>query len=246
MQTSPPGTPAPAAPPTAPVIQGPGGAVIVKGPDVAALTAQLADLEVQRSALRAEWNGLQRQLNSMRVDNPARPPVQQRAADVGVKIATTEGDIARIQAQIEARQGNSAPFATIYTGRPSMPPRRQFDPDLAAGLMFAFIFAVLMPISIAMARRLWKGRPVIPPLPDATIAPRLDRLEQAVDAIAIEIERVSEGQRFVTKILAERPAAGGAPASAANLNEVRALGAGPAEAIPLAERQKVAQRNTPH
>ena len=36
---------------------------------------------------------------------------------------------------------------------------------------------------------------------------RFQRLEQAVDAIAIEVERISEGQRFVTKLLAERSAA---------------------------------------
>ena len=33
---------------------------------------------------------------------------------------------------------------------------------------------------------------------------RLDRLEQAVDVVAIEIERVAEGQRFASKLLAER------------------------------------------
>jgi hypothetical protein len=33
---------------------------------------------------------------------------------------------------------------------------------------------------------------------------RLRHLEQAVDAIAIEIERISEGQRFTTKLLADR------------------------------------------
>ena len=31
-----------------------------------------------------------------------------------------------------------------------------------------------------------------------------ERLEQAVEAIAIEVERISEGQRFTTKLLAER------------------------------------------
>jgi hypothetical protein len=31
---------------------------------------------------------------------------------------------------------------------------------------------------------------------------RLTRLEQSIDAIAIEMERVSEGQRYVTKLLA--------------------------------------------
>jgi hypothetical protein len=33
---------------------------------------------------------------------------------------------------------------------------------------------------------------------------RLGQLQQAVDATAIEVERLSEGQRFTTKLLAER------------------------------------------
>jgi len=36
---------------------------------------------------------------------------------------------------------------------------------------------------------------------------RMARLEQAVEAIALEVERISEGQRFTTKLLAERAAA---------------------------------------
>ena len=36
------------------------------------------------------------------------------------------------------------------------------------------------------------------------IAERLGRLENAVDATALEVERISEGQRFTTKLLAER------------------------------------------
>jgi hypothetical protein len=35
---------------------------------------------------------------------------------------------------------------------------------------------------------------------------RLERIEQGMDAIAIEVERVSEGQRFVTRLLSERNA----------------------------------------
>ena len=38
---------------------------------------------------------------------------------------------------------------------------------------------------------------------------RIERLQQSVDAIAVELERVSEGQRFVTKLMAERPAKSG-------------------------------------
>jgi uncharacterized protein YicC (UPF0701 family) len=39
----------------------------------------------------------------------------------------------------------------------------------------------------------------VPPLTEA----RLARIEQSVDAIALEVERISEGQRFITKLLSE-------------------------------------------
>ena len=35
---------------------------------------------------------------------------------------------------------------------------------------------------------------------------RVDRLEQAVEAMVVEVERMAEGQRFVSKVLAERAA----------------------------------------
>ena len=42
---------------------------------------------------------------------------------------------------------------------------------------------------------------------------QLQRMEQAIDAMAVEIERISEAQRFTTRLLSERssdPASGGA------------------------------------
>jgi hypothetical protein len=36
------------------------------------------------------------------------------------------------------------------------------------------------------------------------IEARLERVEQAMDAIAFEVERIGEGQRFITKVFAER------------------------------------------
>ena len=33
---------------------------------------------------------------------------------------------------------------------------------------------------------------------------RLERVENAVESIAVEVERISEGQRYVTKLLNER------------------------------------------
>jgi hypothetical protein len=77
---------------------------------------------------------------------------------------------------------------------------------------------------------------------------RLDRLEQAVDTIAIEVERVSEGQRFITKVLVDRPAQSPADdASASQQKPPLALGAGPMEPIVAPGRERVHQRIvTPH
>lgn len=41
--------------------------------------------------------------------------------------------------------------------------------------------------------------PSLPP----EVASRLERMEQSIDAIAVEVERISEGQRFTTKLLSE-------------------------------------------
>lgn len=41
-------------------------------------------------------------------------------------------------------------------------------------------------------------------LPSRDTTDRLQRIEAAVDAMSVEVERISEGQRFVTKVLAER------------------------------------------
>jgi hypothetical protein len=64
---------------------------------------------------------------------------------------------------------------------------------------------VLSPIALTISRLIWKRGTRIGQIPPASdSAPRLERIEQAVDAIAIEVERVSEGQRFVTRLLSER------------------------------------------
>jgi hypothetical protein len=50
---------------------------------------------------------------------------------------------------------------------------------------------------------------------DSRLAARLERIEQTVEATAIEVERISEANRFMAKLLAERSA----PAVPANRPE---------------------------
>lgn len=40
-------------------------------------------------------------------------------------------------------------------------------------------------------------------LPAGDVTARLERIEQAIEAMATEVERVAEGQRFTTKLLSE-------------------------------------------
>ncbi len=40
-------------------------------------------------------------------------------------------------------------------------------------------------------------------LPSSEVLARLNRIEQAVEAIATEVERIAEGQRFTTKLLSK-------------------------------------------
>ena len=64
------------------------------------------------------------------------------------------------------------------------------------------VTAIGYPIARAIARKLDREslQPKVPP----EIMGRLERMEMAIDSIAVEVERISEGQRFTTKLLSDR------------------------------------------
>ena len=71
-------------------------------------------------------------------------------------------------------------------------------------LLPALVITILgLPLVRVLARRLDRRDAPAPPSL-AKIEERLGRLEAGVDAIAVEVERISEGQRFTTRLLAER------------------------------------------
>lgn len=73
--------------------------------------------------------------------------------------------------------------------------------DISIAFFGAMAFIIVgLPLARAFARRMdRRGESASA----SEITPRLDRIEQAVEAIAIEVERVSEGQRFTTRAIAE-------------------------------------------
>ena len=79
------------------------------------------------------------------------------------------------------------------------------DEDIIIPVMGMLSVFVFFPLAIAFARLIWKraSEPERPAI-DSSAHMKLEQLQQSVDAIAIEVERISENQRFVTKALAEK------------------------------------------
>jgi len=126
-----------------------------------------------------------------------------------VQQATAE---ARAAAQQAAQAAKEAGQADRVTGTPTIVvPPFQFERDMpprVKDVSIAFIVcmaAVIIgfPFMRAIAKRIERGgapKPQIPPEMQA----QMQHLMQSVDAIAIEVERISEGQRFTSKMLADR------------------------------------------
>jgi hypothetical protein len=115
------------------------------------------------------------------------------------------------------------------TGHPMRFPGNEVPPQvvdisIAFFIMIATVF-IGTPLARAFARRM--DRQVAPAAGGPEVVTRLDRIEQAVDAIALEVERISEGQRFVTRMMAE-PRAIPSPNEAAE-SEMRLMERGLAE-----------------
>jgi len=79
------------------------------------------------------------------------------------------------------------------------------DPDVSAFAQVAVIIvtmaASLATIGVLAFWGMVRARRVPPPVQDD----RLEHLQQSVDAIAVEVERIAEAQRFSAKLLAGRP-----------------------------------------
>ena len=78
------------------------------------------------------------------------------------------------------------------------------EPEIVVPVAFIVMIITLaigVPLVRAYARSL-EAASKFPQIPHEVEA-RLERMEQSLEAVAIEIERISEGQRFTTKLLSE-------------------------------------------
>lgn len=89
---------------------------------------------------------------------------------------------------------------------PPFPPDFVLPPgvvDIVQSFFFMVaLIALGVPIIRAISRR-WERSGSVPTLPP-DVTHRLERIEQAVEAVAIEVERMAEAQRFTAKLMAEQ------------------------------------------
>ena len=210
-----PAAPAPPAPPAAAAPAAPGVTIQVPGAEAVPLEGLPRNAqEVQ--GLHARRDILRDQL--VRASNRREELVAE--LNRGLAPEAREGIVQRIQLldermlQIERdqalteRQLSSAP-AEVLALSEQEPEYHQpmMSEDEAVLLGFSmFGFGIVLTLVVGRLRRRFGRRragaasQAVP----LTADPAFERLSQAVDAIAVEVERIGEGQRFVTQVLASR------------------------------------------
>lgn len=189
---------APAAPSTATPLPAAPQTWTVEG--VMGLRARREELSNQLSSAQSRRGDIARQLQSSRLQGQARTGLEQRLTVLDARIARLEQDIDRVGQQLASAPGE------LLAGTVPPVPINHFGPSPGqiTAISIVFTVGVLAPLSVAIARGMLRrmSRPAQLPETRETNA-RLENLERGLEAVAIEIERMSEGQRFVTKLLSE-------------------------------------------
>jgi hypothetical protein len=188
-------------------------------------------LKAQRNELKGQLDDLQNarreitgQLEDIPVGSPDRAPLEARLKDIDARTSAVDQMLAGNAAQVA--QAASIPGAVVEP-----PPFvRQGPPEEVYILSTIFIFVFFLPISIAFTRRIWRRSAAVVTSFPKELAERLSRMEQAVEATAVEVERIGEGQRFLTRLFTEGEGA-------------RAIGAGAAQ--PLERKQTKSPERLP-
>ena len=169
--------------------------------------AELAQLRLKANDLKLRVNDLEvrvAQIAEARTNAapPERMQYNKLSADAMHDLAAARIELEHTQKQIADLETARDLAQVGITVQP--PPSRELEAAMERErMLFAGSMVVLIPLVLAFARRLWhRGGPrhAI----DIEASPRLQRMEQAIESIAVEVERIGEAQRFTTKLLTER------------------------------------------
>ena len=170
--------------------------LVMQGTGAPAKTTQQAPATTGQAAQRVDTRALRDQIRE-----------QVRAAVAASAQGAADAEIPAPPAPPELRQftiqGPNGERTVI-----GVPPPGEIIPPQAVDISIAFFLMVAaiiigLPIARAFARRMDRkgGGPAQIP---REVTEQLTQINQAVDAIALEVERISEGQRFTTRLLSEQ------------------------------------------
>jgi hypothetical protein len=205
--------PPPAAAPQPPTVVGAGqNATVVSGPVQIPLPQSTEEVEGLRN--KAELIREQMEETTGRRDELAREMrngmAEEAKSGVQARIAVLDEQILQMerdQAAIERALINTPAALLAETQVQEVPNYSNYvDEDEAVGWAFTmFGFGIVLTLVASRLRRRFGKKHAQAQAAAFTPAdPRIDKLAEAVDAIAEEVERIGEGQRFVTNLLAER------------------------------------------
>jgi len=154
------------------------------------------ELRNQVDQLQGERRQVKSQLQQ--ATNPADTKgLEGRLVAIDARIADVEKQLASADAVVANRAAVPGVIVQEAPRGPDIPPEAVFLGSMG------MLMTVLIPISIGYARRLWRrGGQVQPALP-TELSDRMANIERGIEAVAIEVERLGEGQRFVTQLLSE-------------------------------------------
>ena len=181
-----------------PAIRGAGGAVA---------STELAQLRLKANDLKLRVNDLEVRVGQIAEERANVPPPERMqynklSAQAMHDLAAARIELEHTQKQIEELETARDMARVGITVQP--PSNRELEAAMERERMVAAgSILLLLPLVLAFARRLWhRGAPRRSV--DIEESPRLQRMEQAIESIALEVERIGEGQRFTTKLLTER------------------------------------------
>jgi hypothetical protein len=166
--------------------------------------------DVQRQVEQARAEARAAQEEARQAAEEARAAMQEEGVVVGVPAPPPPPGIPRITVQRDGRTivipGGGEHPQLISTTQGPTPDQIPAIPTEAVVISIAFfvmlaVIAIGLPLARAFARRM--DRKAVQPALSPELAEQLMRLEQSVDTIAVEVERISEGQRFSSGLLRE-------------------------------------------
>lgn len=197
--------PTPAIAPATPLAADP-VAVPAGGPrtseQLAALRAHRSEVSDQLASAQHRRDQLARELRQ-----PMGPASGADRTGIEQRLTVLDGRIINLERDLNATgQLIAAAPASLQHVRSDDPAWARYSDGRRSGVGLGFglgALAVLLWTRVVRRRRP-SFRDAERSAPPAADSARLARVEQAVEAVAIEVERISEGQRFVTQLLAEQ------------------------------------------